>query len=134
MQDENPDCCPVGKSRDGLNTVCREYYSIPITLVYFVRKRKDLEFDWMFVCFAIFIVACGTTHIMEIWNIWHPTYWLSGGVKAVTALASVPTPEGLIKGSQWSIMPLQRGPQLRFNGDNAASIWYVAKKMSLTRV
>jgi diguanylate cyclase (GGDEF)-like protein/PAS domain S-box-containing protein len=67
------------------------YYSIPVTLVYFVQKRKDLAFDWMFICFAVFILACGTTHLMEIWNIWFPTYWLTGGVKAVTAAASVPT-------------------------------------------
>ncbi len=67
------------------------YTSIPITLVYFVRKRKDLPFHWMFVCFGMFIVACGGTHIMEIWTLWVPSYWLSGGVKAVTALASVPT-------------------------------------------
>jgi PAS domain S-box-containing protein len=67
------------------------YASIPFTLVYFVRKRKDLEFSWIFVCFAIFIIACGTTHAMEIWVIWHPNYWLSGGIKAITALASVPT-------------------------------------------
>ncbi len=67
------------------------YFSIPFTLLYFVRKRRDLEFNWMFVCFAIFIVACGATHLMEIWVIWHPVYWLSGAVKAVTALASVPT-------------------------------------------
>jgi PAS domain S-box-containing protein len=73
------------------------YFSIPFTLVYFVRKRKDLEFNWMFVCFAIFIVACGTTHLMEIWTVWHPTYWLSGGVKAITALASVPTAILLVK-------------------------------------
>ena len=67
------------------------YYSIPLTLVYFVRKRKDLAFDWMFVCFAIFIVACGTTHLMEILNIWTPTYWLSGVIKALTAFVSVIT-------------------------------------------
>lgn len=67
------------------------YYSIPITLIYFVRKRKDLEFDWIFVCFAVFILACGTTHLMEIWTIWHPTYWLSGVIKAFTALVSIPT-------------------------------------------
>ena len=29
--------------------------------------------------------------------IWHPTYWLSGGIKAVTALASVPTAILLVK-------------------------------------
>jgi signal transduction histidine kinase len=73
------------------------YYSIPLTLVYFVRKRKDLAFDWMFVCFAIFIVACGTTHLMEILNIWKPTYWLSGILKAFTALVSVATAILLIR-------------------------------------
>ena len=39
------------------------YYSIPVALVYFVRKRRDLTFSWMFVCFAVFILACGTTPI-----------------------------------------------------------------------
>jgi signal transduction histidine kinase/ActR/RegA family two-component response regulator len=73
------------------------YFSIPFTLLYFVRKRRDLEFNWMFVCFAVFIVACGTTHLMEIWTVWHPTYWLSGTVKAITALASVPTAVLLVK-------------------------------------
>lgn len=67
------------------------YYSIPVTIVYFVRQRKDLTFSWMFVCFAVFILACGTTHLMEIWNVWHSNYWLSGGFKALTAAASVPT-------------------------------------------
>jgi PAS domain S-box-containing protein len=67
------------------------YFTIPFTLLYFVRKRRDLQFHWMFVCFAIFIVACGTTHLMEILTVWKPVYWLSGSVKAITALASVPT-------------------------------------------
>ena len=73
------------------------YLSIPITLVYFIRKRRDLAFHWMFALFAVFIVACGTTHLMEIWLIWHPMYWLAGIVKAVTALASVPTAILLVK-------------------------------------
>src|SRR5271154_1717013 len=67
------------------------YLCISLALLYFVRKRKDLEFNWMFVSFAIFIVACGATHLLEVWVIWHPTYWLSGSVKAITALASVLT-------------------------------------------
>ncbi|HEY9905038.1 MAG TPA: hybrid sensor histidine kinase/response regulator, partial [Candidatus Sericytochromatia bacterium] len=46
------------------------YYSIPITLVYFVRKRVDLPFNWIFLLFGAFIVACGTTHVMEIWTLW----------------------------------------------------------------
>ncbi|MEH2323953.1 MAG: ATP-binding protein [Nostoc sp.] len=67
------------------------YYSIPATLFYFVRKRQDLPFDWIFLLFSAFIVACGTTHLIEIWTLWHPTYWVSGFVKAVTATISVIT-------------------------------------------
>ena len=74
---------------DGLITLA--YYSIPITLLYFVHKRRDLQFSWIFLCFAVFIIACGTTHLMEIWNIWHPAYWLSGSIKVVTAASSAIT-------------------------------------------
>jgi two-component sensor histidine kinase len=28
---------------------------------------------------------------MEVWTLWTPLYWLSGAIKAITALASVPT-------------------------------------------
>jgi signal transduction histidine kinase len=73
------------------------YFSIPLTLLAFVRARKDMVFNWMFVCFAVFIVACGATHVMDIWVIWHPVYWLSGTIKAITALASVPTAILLVK-------------------------------------
>ncbi len=67
------------------------YFAIPLALIQFVRKRRDLPFHWMFVCFGIFVVACGATHAMEIWNLWHGQYWLAGVVKAITAAASVPT-------------------------------------------
>jgi PAS domain S-box-containing protein len=67
------------------------YYSIPLTLVYFVRKRQDLPFSWIFLLFGAFIVACGTTHIMEVWTLWHPDYWLSGLVKVITAAVSLGT-------------------------------------------
>ena len=67
------------------------YYSIPFMLVYFVRKRRDVPFDWIFLMFGSFIVACGTTHLLEVWTLWHPTYWLSGFVKAITATVSLCT-------------------------------------------
>ncbi|MBC1236678.1 PAS domain S-box protein [Nostoc sp. 2RC] len=67
------------------------YYSIPVMLVYFVRKRRDVPFDWIFLMFSTFIVACGTTHLMDVWTLWYPTYWLSGLIKAVTAFVSVVT-------------------------------------------
>ncbi|MBE9006317.1 HAMP domain-containing histidine kinase [Fortiea sp. LEGE XX443] len=67
------------------------YYSIPVALVYFVRKRQDLPFKSILVLFGVFIVSCGTTHVLEIWTLWHPTYWLSGSIKAFTAFISVYT-------------------------------------------
>ncbi|MEG4496746.1 PAS domain S-box protein [Microcoleus sp. F10-C6] len=72
------------------------YYSIPITLLYFVRKRQDLPYSWIFLLFSGFIIACGTTHLMDIWTLWHPTYWLSGCLKAITALVSVVTAIALV--------------------------------------
>ncbi|MBD2507719.1 PAS domain S-box protein [Nostoc sp. ATCC 53789] len=67
------------------------YYSIPVMLVYFVRKRRDVPFGWIFLMFGTFIVACGTTHLMDVWTLWYPTYWLSGLLKAITAFVSVLT-------------------------------------------
>jgi PAS domain S-box-containing protein len=71
--------------------IALSYFTIPFTLLRFVRKRRDLPFSWMFVLFGAFIVACGATHVMEVWNLWHAQYWLAGGLKAVTAIASVAT-------------------------------------------
>ncbi|MEH2247686.1 hybrid sensor histidine kinase/response regulator [Nostoc sp.] len=77
-------------------SIALAYYSIPATLFYFVRKRQDLPFDWIFLLFSAFIVACGTTHLIEIWTLWHPTYWLSGFIKAVTATISLITAVNLV--------------------------------------
>lgn len=67
------------------------YYSIPLILAYFVRKRTDLPFKGIFVLFSLFILFCGTTHFMSIWTLWHPTYWLDGIIKSATAFVSVVT-------------------------------------------
>ncbi|MCV3215073.1 HAMP domain-containing histidine kinase [Plectonema radiosum NIES-515] len=67
------------------------YYSIPIILVYFVQKRQDFPFKWILLLFGAFIVSCGTTHVMAVWTLWHPTYWLSGFLKFITASISVYT-------------------------------------------
>ena len=67
------------------------YYAIPVLLFWFVRKRRDIGFNWILVAFAAFILACGTTHLLGVWTVWHATYRLDGVVKAVTALVSVVT-------------------------------------------
>jgi PAS domain S-box-containing protein len=70
-------------------SIALAYFSIPLTLLYFVKNRKDVPFAGIFLLFSAFIIACGMTHLMEIWTLWHPTYWLSGSIKALTAIVSL---------------------------------------------
>lgn len=68
------------------------YVFISGTLAYLVyRARRDIPFHWIFLAFGMFIVACGMTHFMEVVTLWKPTFWLSGYIKLVTAIASVAT-------------------------------------------
>lgn len=73
------------------------YFSIPLTLIRIVRRRRDLPFNWLFFLFAAFIIFCGVGHLFEIWTLWHPNYWLSGYIRAITALVSVATAIALIE-------------------------------------
>src|SRR5262245_42415769 len=67
------------------------YFAIPIMLVYFIKKKKDIPFNWMFSLFGAFIFWCGTTHAMNVVTLWNPVYRLDGVIKAITALVSVTT-------------------------------------------
>ena len=64
------------------------YFSIPTMLIYFVHKRSDVPFQQVFVLFGAFILACGTGHLLDIWTLWYPAYWVSGIEQAITALVS----------------------------------------------
>ncbi|MFP2927988.1 ATP-binding protein [Pyxidicoccus sp. 3LG] len=66
------------------------YLFIAVWLTTLVRRVR-LPFGGMFLSFGVFIGACGLTHIVEVWNVWNSAYWMAGGVKAVTAVASVAT-------------------------------------------
>jgi diguanylate cyclase (GGDEF)-like protein/PAS domain S-box-containing protein len=71
------------------------YATIPILLIQLVRRRKDLQFSWVFVLFGVFILACGATHLMSMWTLWHPDYLAAGLVKMLTAIVSVGTAAAL---------------------------------------
>ena len=76
------------------------YFSIPVGLAYFVSHRRDVVFGWIFWSFAVFITACGATHLMAIWTLWVPDYGLEAAVKLLTGLASIGTSVAL-----WVLMP-----------------------------
>ena len=73
------------------------YFSILVTLVYFLRKRTDSSGRGLFILFGFFVFACGVAHLMEIWSVWFGTFRLVGLVKAVTGVAAVATAAMLIK-------------------------------------
>ncbi len=76
------------------------YYSIPFALVWFIKRRRDLAFPWVFRLFSAFILACGTTHILSIWTMWNPDYAIDGVIKLFTAAVSLLTAILL-----WPLMP-----------------------------
>jgi PAS domain S-box-containing protein len=76
------------------------YYSIPFALLYFISRRRDLAFRGLFALSGAFILACGTTHIMDVVTLWYPAYWLDGIIKFFTATVSIFTAAAI-----WWAMP-----------------------------
>jgi len=72
------------------------YMAIPILLVYFIRRRRDVPFTGIFWLFCAFIAFCGLTHLIEATIFWWPAYRLSAGAKLATALVSWTTVLALI--------------------------------------
>lgn len=67
------------------------YLCLPLLLWHFSRKRKDIPFSWLFAMFGAFILSCGSTHLMGIWTLWHPSYLADGLLKLATAVISLMT-------------------------------------------
>src|SRR5476651_610947 len=63
------------------------YVSIPLVLIYFTRRR-DLPFPRLFLLFALFILACGTTHLIDALCFEYPIYRFAGVMKFITAVVS----------------------------------------------
>ncbi|WP_404358919.1 EAL domain-containing protein [Methylotuvimicrobium sp. KM1] len=76
------------------------YFSIPVALLYFVSKRKQVEFKGILLLFSLFIFSCGATHVMHVVTIWKPVYGLSGIIDALTAGVSV-----LAAAMLWPLIP-----------------------------
>lgn len=83
------------------------YFSICATLFYMARKtRRSIARDWRFflVGFALFIVACGSTHLMEVVTTWNPVFWIDAWTNIVTAALS-----GYV-----AVQLIRRAPELGF--------------------
>jgi signal transduction histidine kinase len=67
------------------------YLTISITLVYLARRtRRVIARDWAYflIGFALFIIACGSTHLLEVVTTWIPVFWIDAWVNVITAALS----------------------------------------------
>jgi signal transduction histidine kinase/ActR/RegA family two-component response regulator len=72
------------------------YVAIPCVLVYFAVHRRDLPFRRIVWLFGAFILACGSTHLMEAIIFWWPAYRLAAVIKVFTAVVSWATVIALV--------------------------------------
>jgi PAS domain S-box-containing protein len=77
------------------------YFTIPLALVIFARRRQDLIFRPIVWLFATFILLCGTAHMLDVVTLWVPAYGLEALVKAATAIISIVTAVAL-----WRLLPM----------------------------
>ena len=67
------------------------YLALCGTLLFIVRRTfRVMSRDWaLFVVgFALFIVACGSTHLMDVVTTWIPVFWMDAVASIVTAVLS----------------------------------------------
>jgi len=72
------------------------YFAIPSILAAFVLRKKDVPFPRIFWLFGLFILACGTTHLVDALAFWWPAYRFNALVRFLTAVVSWGTVAALI--------------------------------------
>jgi signal transduction histidine kinase len=67
------------------------YTTLCVTLFLLARRtRRIIARDWAFFLtgFALFIVACGSAHLLEVITTWSPVFWVDAWANIVTAVLS----------------------------------------------
>ncbi|WP_228057261.1 PAS domain S-box protein [Tychonema sp. LEGE 07203] len=64
-------------------------YSVPAILAYFAWKHRQLPSSKGFLLLGVWFFCGGTTYLMQVWMLVHPSYWLSSLLAAVTAVISL---------------------------------------------
>lgn len=80
--------------------IAAAYFSIPLALISFVRRRPEFTYAWMLWMFGTFLLLCGATHALQVFTTWVPSYLFEGLVKAATAGVSLATALAL-----WPVVP-----------------------------
>jgi PAS domain S-box-containing protein len=64
------------------------YMSIPVVLLWYIRRWNSSPARWLGYLFAAFILACGFTHLADGLMFYYPAYRFAGLLKLVTAIVS----------------------------------------------
>lgn len=72
------------------------YTTIPILLLYFINKKKEMVFPRIFWLFASFIFLCGISHLLDAMLFWTPFYRFMTLELMATAVVSWLTVAALI--------------------------------------
>ena len=75
--------------------IASSYFSIPIAILIFIRKREITSYRHIYMLFAAFIFFCGLTHLFSIFTIFKGYYGYQAILKAATALVSFATAVGV---------------------------------------
>ncbi|NEO92001.1 MAG: PAS domain S-box protein [Moorea sp. SIO3G5] len=76
--------------------IALSYYSILLLLIYFWSQNQDLPLLKILLLLSALVLCSGTSHLLEVWTIWHPDYWLSGLVKGTSAILSLSSAIALV--------------------------------------
>jgi diguanylate cyclase (GGDEF)-like protein/PAS domain S-box-containing protein len=80
--------------------IAAAFYSVPPALWFFLRRRPDLRHKWLLALFGVFMFACGSVHLLDIWHIWFQHDVLKTVVTVITAALSI-----VCAASIWPLLP-----------------------------
>jgi PAS domain S-box-containing protein len=64
------------------------YFAIPLVILKYITRRVDSKFVRAYFLFAAFILACGSTHLLDAITFWFPAYRLNALVRFITGVVS----------------------------------------------
>ncbi len=91
------------------STTAAAYIAIPVLMMVALQRVKQLPAPRLLSLFAIFILACGSVHLIEAIIFWVPIYRLSAVAKSVTAISSCIT--AVVLAFTWPRLLQYRSPE-----------------------
>ncbi|RPD50714.1 sensor histidine kinase [Paracnuella aquatica] len=73
------------------------YFAIPLIILKFITRKAKARFIRAYFLFAAFILACGSTHLLDAITFWFPAYRLNALVRFITGAVSWATVFYMIK-------------------------------------